>query len=66
MQSTKYSLNKEDGIKILKGAGYAVGGVLVTYLLSILPNIDFGEYTLVIVPIASVLLNAGIKYFKGN
>ncbi|MEI7758463.1 MAG: hypothetical protein WCI80_05430 [Bacteroidota bacterium] len=64
--SPKYTLNKEDGLKILRGTVYAVGGALVTYLLSILPNIDFGQYTLVIVPIVSVLLNAGVKYFKGE
>ena len=66
MQSQQFSLNKADGLKILRGAGYAVGGALVTYLLSILPNMDFGQYTLIVMPIASVLLNMGVKYFKGE
>lgn len=66
MQSQSFSLNKEDGVKILKGAGYAIGGALVTYLLSVLPNIDFGQYTLVVVPVCSILLNMGVKYFRGE
>lgn len=64
--SDKYTLNKQDGIRILRGAGYAIGGALVTFLLAELPNIDFGQYTIVIVPIMSVLLNAGVKFFKGE
>ena len=66
MQSQQYRLNKEDGLKILKGAGYAVGGALVTYLLSILPNVDLGQNTVFIIPVISILLNVGVKFFKGN
>jgi len=66
MQSPKYQLNKQDGLKILKGAGYALGGALCTYLLSEIPNVDFGQYTAVVVSVMSILLNAGVKFFKGE
>lgn len=65
-QSKKYKLNKEDGIKIAKGAGIAIGGSLVTYLISIIGDVDFGTYTPIIVAIASVLLNAARKYFASK
>jgi hypothetical protein len=64
--SAKFTLNKEDGIKILKGAGIALSGALLTYLAEILPNIDFGNYTLIIAPIVSILINAGLKFIKGK
>lgn len=66
MKSIKYRLNKEDGIKILKGAGYALGGSLCAYLLTILPIMDFGPQTLLIASIISIVLNAGVKYFQGK
>ena len=65
MPSQKYQLNKQDGLKILRGAGYAVGGALCTYLLAEISNVDFGEYTAIVVSVMSVLLNAGVKYFRG-
>ena len=66
MQSQKYQLNKEDGLKILKGAGFAMGGALCTYLLAEIPNVDFGNYTVIVSSVLSILLNAGVKFFKGE
>lgn len=66
MDSPKYSLNKQDLLKIGKGALMAIGGVLVTYLLQTLPSVDFGQYTPVVVGVASVALNALSKYFAGK
>ena len=42
--SKKYELNKVDLIKIGTGAGIAVGGALVTYLLEVSPMLTL-EYT---------------------
>lgn len=64
--SNRFELNKEDGIKILTGAGIATGGALLTYLLEILPNVNFGEFTPVIVAIFSILINAGKKFLEGK
>jgi hypothetical protein len=65
-QSKKYKLNKEDLIKIAKGFGIAVGGVVLTYTAEIIPNINFGKYTAVVVGILAVLINAARKYLSGK
>ena len=64
--SKKFSFNKEDGLKIAKGAGIAVSGALLTYLIEVLPNVNFGEYTLILAPILSILINAGLKFISGK
>jgi len=66
MESKRFALNKEDGMKILIGACIAMGGALLTYLSSILTQIDFGVYTPVVVAIASILINAGKKFLEGK
>jgi hypothetical protein len=65
-QSLKYTLNKQDLLKIAKGAGIAVGGSLCAYLATIIPEMDFGPQTLVISTIAMIIINAGLKYFQGR
>lgn len=65
-QSARFTLNKEDGQKILKGASIALGGALLTYLLEIIPEIDFGSYTPTVVAVASILINAGLKFIAGK
>ena len=65
-ESNRFSLNKEDALKILKGASIAIGGALLTYLLEILPKVDFGQYTLIVAPIISILINAGLKFISGK
>lgn len=57
-------LTKKDLIKIGKGAGYAAGGSACAYLLTVLPNFDFGPQTLMVSAIISILLNTGVKYFQ--
>lgn len=64
--SKRFSFNKEDGLKILKGAGIAIAGALLTFLLGILPEVDFGESTLIVAPILSILINAGLKFIAGR
>lgn len=61
--SEKYSLNAQDLKKIGKGALFALGGALVAYLLQLLPNVDFGQYTPLVVGVASICLNALSKFF---
>lgn len=64
--SPKYQLNKEDGLKILKGACIALGGALLTYLSSIIGQINFGDFTPIVVALLSILINAGIKFLSGE
>lgn len=65
MESPKYSLNKEDLAKIGKGAGIALAGALVVYIAEVVPNVDFGAYTPVVVAIAGILVNAARKWLAG-
>jgi len=62
--SPRFSLNKTDIEKILKGACIAAGGALITYLLSVLPNWDFGTWTPVVYVVASAGLNAALKFIQ--
>ena len=65
-QSKKYKLNKEDGIKIAKGFGIAIAGAALVFLSDLIPNVDWGQYTIVVVPIASTLVNAGLKWYANR
>lgn len=58
----KYRLNKQDLLKIAVGAGIALGGAFLTYLAEIIGQVDFGDYTPIVVSISSVLINAGRKF----
>lgn len=64
--SKKYSLNKSDLQSIGKGAAIAIGSALITYLIELLPSIDFGDMTPVVVAIAGILLNSARKYIGGK
>ena len=66
MESKKYKLNAEDGKKVLKGAGIAMGGALLAYLVELLPMVDFGSYDKIAMVIGMLLLNAARKYLAGK
>jgi len=66
MSSEKLKLNKEDGAKILKGAGIAVAGALLVYVVEILPNVDFNAYTPIVVALAGVLVNSARKWLASQ
>ena len=62
----KYKLNKEDGLKILKGAGLAGAGAVVIYLLEVIPNVDFGAWTAVAVAVGGILANLARKWLNNS
>lgn len=64
MTSSKMTLNKEDLKKIGKGALFAGGGAVCAYLLTVVPDLDFGPQTLLISTVVSILLNAAVKFFQ--
>lgn len=66
MPQIKNAFDRETLIKIAKGAGIAMGGTLCVYLLQILPGLDFGAMTPMVVGIASILINALREYLKGE
>ena len=63
-KSKKMKFNKANGIKVLKGAGIATGGALLIYLAELLPNVDFGTYTPLVVAIGGILINAVKEYLS--
>lgn len=64
--SQKYNLNKADGFKILKGAVIVICGSFLTYLAGIVPNVNFGEQTVLVAGVLMILINAGLKFFAGK
>jgi hypothetical protein len=50
--------------KIAKGAAIAGGGASLTYLLSVLPGIDFGQYTAIATAALSILINITLKLLE--
>jgi|TARA_Y100000310_G_scaffold15147_1_gene15158 hypothetical protein len=64
--SEKLNLNKRDGKKILIGLGIALAGAALTYLEGIVPNVDFGELTPLVVALNSVLVNFVRKVLQGK
>jgi len=66
MQSKKYTLNKEDGVRILRGATYALIGALVTYLTATVASTDFGTYTPMVVAFWSIVASTVNKLVTGR
>jgi hypothetical protein len=64
--SAKYTLNKEDGKKILKVILYTVASAVIASLLSVLQNLEVPPQYAVILSIVNVLLVAGKKFFEGK
>lgn len=64
--SKRFTLNETDWKAIVRGAGVALGSALITYLIELLPSVDFGEMTPMVVAIAGILLNSGRKYLAGK
>jgi|LakMenE01Jun11ns_1017448.scaffolds.fasta_scaffold9940899_2 hypothetical protein len=62
--SKRFTLNREDLKKIGKGAIIAVLGALLTYLSKEITNMDFGEYTAVVMAFWSVFTNIAWKYLE--
>jgi len=60
--SPKYKLNNIDWLKIGKGLLVAVAGAALTYLTDLIPNIDWGVWTPVVVSGFSVLVNIVRKF----
>ena len=66
VKSKKFKMNKEDGLKILKGAGIAVAGALLTYGAEVIPGIDLGSSTPLVAAVLMILINAGRKWVVNN
>ena len=63
--SKKYNLNKADMAKVGKGLFIAAAGAGLTYLMDIVPMVDFGQYTPIAVAVNSCLINLARKWLAG-
>jgi hypothetical protein len=63
--SQKNSLNELDYQKILLGLGIAMAGAALTYIQDVLPGIDFGVWTPVVVALNSAVVNAARRFLAG-
>jgi len=58
--------DKESVIKILKGGLIAGGGVLAVYILEGIAGLDFGQWSVMVAGICSVLINTIKSYKQGE
>jgi uncharacterized protein YvpB len=62
VESKKYSLNKEDLSSIGRGLGIALIGTLLTFITDLIPNVDLGTWTPIVVAFWSVVANTVRKF----
>lgn len=60
--SPKWALIKQDLKSLAIGLGIALLGALATYLQETIPSVNFGDYTIIVVAINSVIVNAIRKF----
>lgn len=65
MTSNKYSLNAEDGEKILKVFGWLLASTTVSFLITLLPQLNLGDMGWLI-PILNMILVTLQKFIKDN
>jgi hypothetical protein len=60
--SPKFSLNKTDLFKAGRGLLVVLAGAALTYLVDVIPQIDFGVYTPVVVSLSATAIELGRRY----
>ena len=64
--SKKNSLDVNDGVNLVKTAVLVGAAAAVTYLIDNVGELNLGTLTAVVVPIATVGLQAVLKFLKDN
>lgn len=66
--STSQSFNVDwtDLTKLARNAGIVGGSAALAYFISHLSSVNLGEYTVVLVPIISVVADLAYRWFKDN
>ena len=65
-QSPSGVLNKADYKKIAIGAGVALAGALMTYVSEVVTQVDFGDWTPLVVAGWGVIANIARKWIMDN
>lgn len=63
--SQKLKLDEFDAEKIVKGFFIAAAGAALTYLIDVIPTVDFGMWTPLVVVANSTLVNGLRKFLMG-
>lgn len=68
--SARFTLSKNDGKKVLRGACYAIAGAVLTYLVGVVGNTNFVihgvNYTPMVVSVFSIFSSAAYKFLDGK
>lgn len=64
--SPKFKLGNYEWNKVYKGALIAFGGAVATFLEELIPGVNFGQWTAVIIPLNSVIINLIRQYVQNN
>ena len=64
--SPQFNLDMTDATKLVKDAGIVGAGAALTYLIAHISSLDFGQYTLLIIPAISTGLNILLKWAQNN
>jgi hypothetical protein len=65
MESKKYSLNSEDFKKVLMAALFSGGAAVLSTLIVVVGEMDFGAYAF-LVPAINAVLYGGKKFLEGK
>ena len=66
MNQIKNKFDSETNKKILRGALISLGGIIATVLLQAIMQMDFGNYTVVVAGVCSILINVIREHSKGS
>jgi len=64
--SPQYSLTKHDGMRILQAFGSSLAAYIITFLLQLIPNVNFGQYSVLVMIALVPLLHAAQRFFEGS
>lgn len=64
--SAKFSLDLTDVVALVKNGLFVAVAAFITYLINNLSSLDFGAYTVLIVPVVTLVLDAVAKWLKDN
>lgn len=66
MASSKYSLDKDDALGLVKNAVLVGLAAVLTYVGENLASLDLGATGVMLVPVVSVVIDTVVKWAKNN
>lgn len=66
MSSPAFSLNKSDGLKILKVAGYSIASIVVSALISLIAEGQFDPKYAAMIPVINSILYSTERYLTDH